>query len=189
MAGSRKRSRRAFKPVEIVVAANDDKAVDATPERLKKGDDWHWKNPAEIDSSEQNIGNVRRFHKLTRLDRWHKAEVITQRQFNAGNTYRVLHHRATTEPRVVAAYGERSTGGETDYGLARNAAQARARSHWRQARAYIDRDMVGFIDRFIIHDRLPDYRGRAHMRTLAQARNALDRLAEFFDKPIDRLPY
>lgn len=156
---------------------------DATPERLAKGDASEFINPAIIDSSEQRMGRVRRFSRESTLDRWHKSKMITQRQFTAGEEYRTLHERAMALPRVVASYGERTSAGECDYGLARTIAQARARSRWRAARNAIPRDMIGFVDRFLIADALPKYRGRAHMRSIAEMRNALDQLAEHFAHP------
>jgi hypothetical protein len=155
--------------------------IDATPERLAKGDESIFVDPAKIDSSEQRIGYVRQFRKETRLDQWHRRLIISQRQYAAGHEYRSLHMRAIATPRVVASYGERTTGGETDYGLARTDAQARARSRWRGAREAIPRDMIAFLDRLLIHDSLPQYRGRAQMRTFAQTRNALDALALHFE--------
>lgn len=154
---------------------------DATPERLAKGDASEFVNPAIIDSSEQGIGRVRRFRRESQLDRWHKAGVIDQRQFTAGDEYRTLHMRAISVPRVVASYGERTSAGETDYGMARTVVQARSRQRWRDARAVIPQTLVGFLDRLLIHDTLPTFRGRAQMRTFAEARKALDTLALFFE--------
>jgi|SRR5690349_699603 len=169
--GARRKKLRVFEEV-----------IDATPERLGKGDESVFIDPATIDSSEQRIGYVRQFRKEARLDQWHRREIITQRQYTAGHEYRSLHMRAIATPRVVSSYGERTTGGETDYGLARTDAQARARSRWRQAREAIPRDMVAFLDRLLIHDSLPQYRGRAQMRTFTQTRNALDALANHFER-------
>lgn len=158
--------------------------VDCTPERLAKGDASEFINPAILDSYEQPIGRARRFHRLTKLDRWHNGQVINQRQFLAGDQYRNLHARGHSTPRVVASYGERTSAGETDYGMARTAAQVRARERWRSARDNVPRDMLGFIDRLLIHDSLPDYRGRAQMRNLTEVRKALDALADHFDRPM-----
>jgi hypothetical protein len=155
--------------------------VDATPERLSKGDAWDMVNPAKIDSGEQAIGLTRRFFKTPRLDRWHRGEVITQRQWWAGDQYRKLYERAQTMPRLVAAYGERTTGGEPDYGMARTAAQARARTEWRNARSTIPFEILGFIDRLLIHDSLPAYGGRKQMHALATIRATLDNLASYFE--------
>lgn len=156
--------------------------IDATPERLSKGDEAGFVNPAEIDSSEQPIGRVRRILTRPRLDRWHSSGVITQRQYAAGDRYRTLHQRAFTEPRVVSSYGERTTGGESDYGLARTDAQRQAREKFRLARQCVPSDMLGFIDRFILKNSLPSHRGRAQMRTITQARQALDALAQHFER-------
>ncbi len=155
--------------------------IDATPERLAKGDTCEFINPATIDSSEQRIGYVRRFRKESRLDRWHASGIITQRQFTAGDEYRTLHMRAVSVPRVVASYGEATTGGDLDYGMARTVAQAKARERWRDARACIPRDTVGFLDRLLIHDSIPQHRGRAQMRTIDQTRRSLDALALHFE--------
>lgn len=157
--------------------------IDCTPERLAKGDASEFINPAIIDSTEQPIGRTRRFHRLSKLDRWHKAGVITQRQFVAGDEYRSLHMRAVSVPRVVASYGERTSAGECDYGLARTAAQARARQHWRAARDNIPSQQLGVADRLLIHDNLPAYRGRAQMSILTEVRKALDALASHFERP------
>jgi hypothetical protein len=156
-------------------------AVDATPERFAKGDAAEFVNPAEIDSSEQPIGRVRRFVTRPRLDRWHTSGVITQRQYSAGDRYRTLHQRAFSEPRVVSAYGERTTGGEPDYGLARTDAQQKARERFRMARLCVPADILGFIDRLLLKNNLPSYRGRAQMHTISQTRDALDKLAEHFE--------
>jgi hypothetical protein len=172
-AARRRRHREALAPrIEV---------VDATLERLSKGDDWEMINPAKIDSNEQPIGLTRRFFKTPRLDRWHRGEVITQRQWWAGDTYRKLHERAQALPRVVASYGERTTGGETDYGMARTAAQARARTEWRSARSSIPFEILGFMDRLLIHDSLPAYGGRKQMHALATIRTTLDNLASYFE--------
>lgn len=152
--------------------------IDATPERLAMCDS-EFVNPAEIDSSEQAIGYVRRLKAMTRLDRWHRGGVITQRQFDAGNWYRTVYEAGCVEPRVVASYGERTTGGENSYGLARNHRQLEARQALREARSVFCRDMVGFMDRLLLRDALPAYRGRMQMRTLSQARQALDDLADY----------
>lgn len=157
--------------------------LDATPERLTKGDASEFINPAIIDSAEQPIGRTRRFHRASRLDRWYAGGVITQRQFMAGDEYRTLHARAISVPRVVASYGEHTSGGENDYGMARTAAQARARARYRAARDNVPPEMLGFLDRLLIHDTLPSYRGRAQMRTFTDTRKALDALAAHFDKP------
>lgn len=153
-------------------------SVDATPERLRMGES-EFVNPAEIDSSEQPIGYVRRLHSMARLDKWHRAGVITQRQYEAGNWYRTVYERGQIEPRVVSSYGERTTGGENSYGLARNHRQLEARQALRGARLIFAREIVGFMDRLLLRDALPNFRGRRMMHTISEARNALDDLANY----------
>jgi hypothetical protein len=152
--------------------------IDATPERIAKADS-EFVNPAEIDSSEQAIGYVRRIKADTRLDKWYRAKIISQIQFDAGNWYRTVHHASCVEPRVVAAYGERTTNGSINYGLPANNRQMTARLALREARSVFPREMVGFMDRFLLRDALPNYRGRQQMRTIAQARQALSDLASY----------
>ena len=71
--------------------------VDATPERLAKGDDSEFVNAAEIDPAEQAINRVRRFRSST-LDRLHMAGKLTWPQFYAGDQYRNAHARAAMSP-------------------------------------------------------------------------------------------
>ena len=156
--------------------------VDATPERLTKGDSSEFINPARIDSAEQPIGHVRRFSVDTKLDKWHRGEVINQRQFAAGHEYRRLHGQSVSTPRVIASYGQAVTGGETDYGMSRTVAHYRIRKKWRSARASMDVGMVGFMDRFLIRDDLPNARGRAQMKTIAAIKEELDKLASHFER-------
>ncbi|MCB4860778.1 hypothetical protein K7W03_14380 [Sphingobium sp. PNB] len=152
--------------------------VDATPERLAKGDDSEWVNAAEIDDTEQAINRVRRFRSST-LDRLHNNGKISWPQWYAGDQYRNAYHRAAMLPGVVASYGERTTVGECSYGLARTESQVRARQFVRQCREQIPFDMRGFMDRLLIHDDLPRYGGRKAMRSLAEVRRTLDSLADF----------
>jgi hypothetical protein len=152
--------------------------VDATPERLAKGDDSEFVNAAEIDPREQAINRVRRF-RSTMLDRLHAKGQIDWNQWYAGDQYRNAHARAAMSPSVVAAYGERTTVGECSYGLARTESQVRARNFLRQCREQIPFEMRGFMDRFLIHDDLPRYGGNQYNRTVRQIRQTLDSLALF----------
>jgi len=152
--------------------------VDATPERLAKGDDSEWVNAAEIDDREQAINRVRRF-RSSMLDRLHNNGQITWHQWYAGDQYRNAHARAAMAPSVVAAYGERTTVGECSYGLARTESQVRARNFLRQCREQIPFDMRGFMERFLIHDDLPRYGGNQYNRKVTQIRTTLDTLAAF----------
>jgi len=155
--------------------------LDCTPERLAKGDDSAMVNPAEIDSTEQPIGLTRRFRRTPHLDRWHNGGIITQRQWWAGDAYRKLYEGAQNMPRVVASYGERTTGGETDYGLARTDAQMRRRVAFRAARGSIQAQVLGMLDRLLLRDEMPKYRGRAQMHAIADVRKGLDDLAYHFE--------
>jgi hypothetical protein len=152
--------------------------IDATPERLAMCES-EWINPAEIDSSDQPMGYTRRLKPMSRLDRWHRAHVITQRQYDAGNWYRTVYEAGSIEPRVVSSYGERTTGGENSYGLARTDRQMQARLALRAARGIFCREMVGFMDRLLLRDALPDFRGRRMMHTISETRHALDDLADY----------
>lgn len=155
------------------VSATD--VIDATPERLAKGDDSAFINPAEIDSN-QPIGLTRRF-KSSHLDRLYKNERLTWVQWYAGDWYRSEYHRGRFGTAIVSSYGERATGGENSYGLPRTEAQLRARKNIMAARKQWPASMSGFMDRLLIHDELPKYGRRAQIRTVAEIKGALDILA------------
>lgn len=156
--------------------------IDATPERLAKGDDSEFVNPAEIDSGEQPIGLTRRFVS-THLDRLHRAGRITWPQWYAGNWYRETHARCKFSMAVVSAYGERTMAAanphDFGYGLPRQEAAVRARTDMAKARQQFSMEMRGFMDRLLIRDAMPKYGGRSAMRNLSQIRAALDTLAEY----------
>ena len=150
--------------------------IDATPERLAKGDHNEFINPAEIDDTEQASTLTRRFRSST-LDRLHHNGKLTWVQWYAGDQYRNAYRRAAVELSVVASYGERTSAGEVSYGLPRTESQVRARQFWRAAREQLPFEMRGFMDRFLLHDEMPKYGGRKAMRNMTQIRNALDVLA------------
>lgn len=150
--------------------------IDATPERLAMCES-EFVNPAEIDSSEQPIGRVRRLTHSTMLDRLHRNEKISYHQWFAGNWYRETHQRCGIALSVVASYGERTSAGECSYGLPRSEAQLRARRLMREARAQFPQATQGFMERFLIHDGLPRYGGNQYRKTLSEIRKALDDLA------------
>lgn len=162
-------------------------ALDATPERLKQAanegnDPWEFVDPSRIDSV-QPIGLVRRF-KATHLDRFYKRDnpdksLLTFRQWYAGDWYRSTHARAGFTMSVISSYGERTSCGEPSYGLARTESQAQQRELWREARSQFPRNMVGFMDRLLIHDELPRYGGRSRYRAVAEIGYALDCLADW----------
>jgi hypothetical protein len=177
MAKPKTKNRRA----RMAAGRSSERHLDASPERLAKGDDFEFINPAKIDSSEQPIGNVRRFRKTPHLDRWHNNGVITQRQWWAGDAYRRLYEGMQNLPRVVSSYGERTTGGEPDYGLARTDAQARRRVSFRAARSMLPLDVLGLVDKLLLRNDLPEYRGRKQMHAIEEARRGLDALATHFE--------
>lgn len=155
--------------------------LDATPERLAKGDDSDFVNVADLDST-LPISRNRRF-KSAHLDRLYQANratsPLTYRQWYAGDWYRTKHSQAGFTLNVIASYGERTSSGEPSYGLPRTEKQLRARALWREARLSFPATMTGFMDRLLIHDEMPRYGGRAHRRSLDQIGDALDRLADF----------
>src|SRR3546814_19449594 len=89
--------------------------MDATPERLAKGDHSEMVKPAEIDDTEQAIGRVRRF-RTSHLDRLHKNARLSWRQLYAADWYRNLHQRGRFRLHVVASYGAKKKGGEMESG-------------------------------------------------------------------------
>lgn len=163
--------------------------LDATPERMAKGESDVVQ--ALIDRAGERPGNARKF-RASHLDRLHKSGSINYYQWYAGDWYREKHARCQFPLSVVASYGERSGAGEYPgnfgYGLPRQEAQARAREELRKAREQFPREMIGFMDRFLIHDSMPRYGGRAAMRNLAQIRRALDTLAGYLQFPIRPAP-
>lgn len=159
------------------------KMVVPTDERLAKGDHSEWVNPAEIDSSEQEIGLTRRF-KSSHLDRFYRNGRLTWVQWYAGDWLRNLHARCSFSLSVVASYGGRSGGGgEPNYGLPRTEAQLRARQIYMEARKAFPPTMIGFMERLLIHDELPRFGGRAAMRQTKEIAAALDALAGWFGLP------
>lgn len=150
--------------------------VDATPERLGKGDEFEFINPAKIDSREQPIGLVRRF-RASHLDRLHSNGRLSWVQWYAGDWYRNQHARCSFALSVVASYGEQTSASEPSYGLPRTEAQVRARRIFKRARDSFPRQMLGFMDRFLLYDDLPRYGGRASMRNISQIAGALDCLS------------
>lgn len=166
-----------------------DPPVDATEQRLTRaieesgnsGEAWEYINPAKIDSC-QPIGLVRRF-RSSHLDRFYRRDsdksILTWRQYYAGDWYRNTYNRAGITISVIASYGERVSGGEPAYGLPRTQRQADARRLWRDARGQFSLNMVGFLDRLLLHDELPRYGGRQRSLRLDRLREELDKLADW----------
>lgn len=157
--------------------ANDDTPIDATPERLAK-------EAASTLEEVKGEGHGRRVHKTRRIassaqiDRLHRAGVITEPQYQAADWYRTAHYSSFRQTGLVAAYGERTAVGDIDYGLPRDVRQVDWRARFRTARASMPDMLVGFVDRLVLHDDYPRFRGRARMKTLAELRLALDALAK-----------
>lgn len=169
-------ARRARKRVTIQTT------IDATPERLAKGDDSAFVNPAEIDSAEQNISLTRRFT-LSHIDRLYRNEKLTWEQWYSADWYRTQYFMGAIGARVTGAYEPRTSGGEPSYGMPTTERQAAARRKWRTARDHIPPHMLGYIDRLVIHDELPRYAGRANARSIKQLADALDVLAFHILRP------
>lgn len=164
--------------------------IDATPERILRAVNdagspsqaWDYVNPAEINSHLPNT-LVRRF-KSAHLDRFYNRtkpdqSVLSFRQWYAGDWYRNEHSRAGFGTSVISSYGERTSGGECAYGMPRTQRQADARLRWRNARQQFSRTMVGFMDRFLLHDELPRYGGNQRMKNLREIAFELDALADW----------
>lgn len=174
--GKRTSSKRTQKPLPPPRPTGED----ATPQRLVQ--DPHDLEKGIIDRAGERAPLVRRF-RASHLDRLHKAGAIDHAQWFAGNWYREQYNRGAFGVRVVAAYGERTGAAEHPgafgYGLPRQEAQVRARDMWRKAREQWAKSEQGFMDRLLIRDDLPRYTGRAFMRSMAQIRRNLDKLAEY----------
>jgi hypothetical protein len=154
------------------------KMIVPTDERLAKGDQVEWVNPAEIDSSEQQIGLTRRF-KASHLDRLYRNNSLSWVEWYAGDWYRNQHARCGFALSVVGGYGVATSAGETSYGLPRTEAQARARQVFMAARKTFPIAMVAFMERLLIEDDMPRLGGRAALRNVIGIRRALDQLAEW----------
>lgn len=153
--------------------------IDATPERLAKGDHSEFINPAKIDSSEQPIGNVRRF-KSSHLDRLYLAEKISWSQWFAGDWYRTTAEKASCSPSSVSSYGQGCGGSTPFYAfLPRNIRQLQDRDMIHEARKQWPADMHGFMDRFLVRNDLPRYSRRTQARRISQIAKALDAMAHW----------
>lgn len=160
-------------------AVQTEEHLDATPERLQKGEESDLVNPADIDPLEQDRGVVRRFRANTTLDRLLKNERITYHQWFVGDWYGNTYRQAIDLPSVVANYGERTGGGEISYGMPRTERQCDARRLWREARSKFPADMVGFMDRLLLHDEMPRYGGSAFNRSVQKIADALQELVKW----------
>ena len=149
--------------------------LDATPERLAKGDHNEFIE-TKHEGSARTI-RTRKFH-AAKIDRLHRTGRLTWVQHFAGNWYRTKAEEARTEQSVISGYGQGVGGGVKFYAfLPRTNSALDAANQLRAARSQWPLGMQGFMDRLLIHDDLPRYGGRAAMRNLADIRRALDALA------------
>ena len=147
-----------------------------TPERMRQDESDEY--GATIAKAGDRALLTRKFAS-THLDRLYRSGKLTWLQFHAGDKYRDLYVEAGIGLRVTAKYGETNGGGEESYGMPRTMRQAYARQKLRAARDQLPKDMVGFIDRFVIHDELPRYGGRASYRSIKQIASALDAIFDW----------
>lgn len=160
------------------------KMVVPTDERLRKGDQVEWVNPAEIDSAEQGIGLTRRF-RASHLDRLLQAGRLTWVQWYAGDWYRNQHAACAFALSVVGGYGVPTSAGETSYGLPRTEAQARARQLYMRARQTLPLATREFVERLLLEDVLPKTtNGRFRARQTGKLTDALDGLADWLGLPV-----
>lgn len=171
-----KAMKRKARPIRVPCPTGED----ATPQRLAHGD--HELANGIIDRAGERTPLVRKF-RASHLDRLHKSGAISEVQWFAGNWYREQYSRGAMTMRVVASYGEHTGAathpGDFGYGLPRQEAQVRARDMWRKARDQWPQSEQGFMDRLLIRDDLPRYKGRAFMHSMAQIRTNLDALAYY----------
>ena len=171
--GKRTSSKRAQKPLPPPRPTGED----ATPQRLVQ--DPHDLEKGIIEKAGERAPLVRRF-RASHLDRLHRAGLITQRQWAAGEYYRTTHERCQFKMRVVASYGERIHAalnpGDFGYGLPMLDYQAEARSEMRAMRMQFPLAIQGTMDAFLIHDNMPRYGGNQYQRYLSKIRSGLDAL-------------
>lgn len=152
--------------------------MDATPERLAKGDYSEFIE-TKVEGQSARTTKARRF-KSSKLDRLHRSGHLTWTQHYAGDWYRTTAESATTAPSVVSGYGQGVGGSVTFYAfLPKNIQQMEARDRIHEARKAWPDGMHGFMDRLLIRDELPAYGGRAAMRTVKEIQAALDAMARF----------
>lgn len=129
----------------------------------------------DIYAAEREDGKGRRYFRLQQLDRLHRNGKLTYEQHQAGKWYRDEWDRARFDAPQISTYGERITSNvitmtSADY-------RQDARDRWRSARMEWPRDMIGFMDAFLLRDRFPRLHHRAAARQLSDVRRALDAMA------------
>ena len=154
--------------------------VDATPERLAMADSDHI-NPAEIDSSEQRIGRVRRLV-ADPLDRLFRHGAITRPQFDAGDWWRDAAQDAGLVHAGRQGYEPRSAGTPVYGHMPKTERAAFAREQLRRLGAVLSLDDRHILDRLCVQGEFTA-RGRSGQSYLVVARLALDRLAVALKRP------
>jgi hypothetical protein len=158
--------------------------VDATPERIAMADHSEQVNPAEIDSSEQPIGRVRRF-KDSAVDRLHRRGALTYAQWYACDWYMKLHVAAFSLPRVVADYGRSHGGdGERNVGLPQSEAQLASRKLLLSARGHLPAQMVRLFEQVVVEDSMPPLgSGRAREQFAKRIATSAQAVADYIHAP------
>jgi hypothetical protein len=158
--------------------------LDATPERIARAYHSEQVNPAEIDSSEQPIGRVRRFRDSA-VDRLHRRGALTYAQWYACDWYVSLHAAAITTPRVVADYGRSHRGdGERNVGLPQSEAQLASRALLRTVRAKVLGTKVGVFEGLVVEDVMPSFTyGRGRDRYVRAMADMAQLVAEYIHAP------
>lgn len=158
------------KPIDAV-------ALDATPERIAKGDFSHMVNPAEIDSSEQPIGLTRRF-RSSRIDTLYRNGRLTERGRMAGLWLEMTCERAAIRQKLTANMEPR-TGGNVFFAfLPMSESQERARELRDWALSTMELPMRGFMLRLCQWNELPSRHDKSGQRTVKELCDTLERLAD-----------
>lgn len=119
----------------------------------------------------------RRYFRTTHLDRLHKAKKLTYEQHQAGDWYRTQWEAGRYDSTRCADWTR--VRGENVVQFTMPTKAQEARDKWRRARMMIPSHMLGFVDRFLLHDHWPKVHHRSLARSLADLRNALDSLAAY----------
>lgn len=148
-----------------------------TPEQIAKGGYARLTMPNPDGGNRQAQVHINRgfeqngrLFKSRHFDRLHKAGQFTDEQYEAGVWYRDQHERGRfDQPKMSNLY--RVQGGVV---VSTSDLTQDARDRWRNARMAFPRDMVGFMDGLLLHNRWPKLHHRERFRTLDRVRSALD---------------
>lgn len=136
-----------------------------TPEMARRGD-------------YSAIAGGRRYYRLSHLDRLYRAKKLTHDQHEAGNWYRTQWDAGQYDSSRTADWTRMRGENVVSFTLPTRAQDARDR--WREARSIFPARMVGFMDRFLLHDDWPRfYQHRDRSSNLATLRQGLDMLATY----------